>query len=235
MSSFWGDPDTRHVNSRGHRDLAMLVASLVRDVTCGMLGEDVFSVEPPSQTLGLLPEPIGLAMKEYSLTEQVSLLDTRLADEQATWPEQSRSWRQSPPEGEDVGILMPGMFITPLEYSLLPRMRVLNGWNPDPTLIVPHFHPTCLSTRSHDPNFNLTPSSSLGWESWVHPDFLDKSYLVAHVPGATVSFEMETSLGVVKMYSLRSMTFGLGSVECWVDRERDRAVKVVGWWDKGEA
>jgi len=241
LSSFWGDPDTRHVNSRGHRDLANLIASLVRDVTCEMLSETDF-YENKSDSLGtpildyeFFAEANRALNEASSPLEIAAAQDAQIMEEQAMWPEQSRAWRQNPSEGEEVGTLMPGVWTTPLEYGLLPRMRVLNGWNPDPNNIVPPFHPICLSTRSKDLRFNLTPSTSEGWGPWVHPDYLDKPYLVARSPGATVSFEMETTVGVVKMYSLRSMTFGLGTVECWADGEKARAVKVVGWWDNPDA
>ena len=205
----------------------MLIASFFRDVACEMLVEEDFS------------SGISEAVRESNVADVVEDLDVTafealLAEEQAAWPEQSRSWWAAGVKGEDVATLMPGMWTTPLEYGLLPRMRVTDGWNPDPAHSVRPFHPTCLSTRSNDPKFNLTSSTDSGWESWVHPDFLDKPYLVSRVPGSKASFEMATSLGVVKMYSLRSTTYGLGTVECWADDDRSRAVKVVGWWDNSE-
>lgn len=122
--------------------------------------------------------------------------------------------------------------IWPEEYGQLPRLRVLQGWDPDVEHVVPPFHPTCLSTRSKIAEYNLTAISSRGWEHWVHPDYQDKPYLLAREPGATVTFRLPTSVGVVKMYSLKSRTFGLGSVECWADDERSRAVRIDGYWDK---
>nr|ODN82567.1 hypothetical protein L203_05376 [Cryptococcus depauperatus CBS 7841] len=171
---YWGNPDTRHINARGHRDLGMLVASFVKDVTCEMLSEPSFS-------------------------------------------------------------LMPGMWMAPIDYGLLPRMRVLEGWNPDTAHVVPSFHPTCFTTRTNEPSFNLTPSYNEGWEYWAHPERLDKPYLVAREPGAKVGFQMETNAGAIKMYALKSKTFGLGTVECWVDEEKEKSVKVAGWWDNGDA
>jgi hypothetical protein len=72
-------------------------------------------------------------------------------------------------------------------------------------------------------------------DHWVHPEHLDKPYLIATEIGGRVTFTLETHLGVVKMYSLRSKTFGLGTVECWADQERDRSVKVEGYWENGNA
>ena len=212
----------------------MLIASFIRDVTCAMLVDEALQRSELLDDSRLDAVSASIAL-EASSSEQTDLQDAQLAIEQALWPQQSRSWRQAVAGDEVVGILMPGMWTTPLEYGLLPRIPVLGGWNPDPTISVSPLRPVCLSTRSKDPKFNLTPSANTGWEAWVHPDYLDKPYLVARVPGATVSFEMETNFGVVKMYSLRSKTFGLGTVECWADEERTRAVQVVGWWDNDQA
>ena len=199
----------------------MLVASLTRDVACQM---------PLAQTTA---KPVETA--DYITQETVEAFDADLAAEQVDWPEASRYWRMNPSkESERPGQLMPGVWSMPFEYGMMPRMRVLDGWNPDVNNVVPHFHPTCLSTRAKEPRFNLTPSDSYDWEHWVHPDYPDKPYLISRTPGAVVSFEMETEVGWIKMYSLRSKTFGLGTVKCWVDDDIDRAVKIVGWWDNGE-
>jgi hypothetical protein len=37
------------------------------------------------------------------------------------------------------------------------------------------------------------------------------------------------------VYALKSKTFGLGNIECWIDDEKDRSVVVEGWWDNGDA
>lgn len=199
----------------------MLVASLVRDVACQM---------PSAETTAQPVEATGKVTKE-----NVEAFDAEMAAQQEKWPEASRYWRMKPEkESDQPGQLMPGVWSMPFEYGMMPRMRVLDGWNPDINNVVPHFHPTCLSTRTKEPRFNLTPSDSYDWEHWVHPDYPDKPYLIARTPGAVVSFEMETEVGWIKMYSLRSKTFGLGTVKCWVDDDMDRAVKIVGWWDNGE-
>ena len=195
--SFWQNPDTRHVNARGHRDLALLIGSLVKDVACQMLAEDM------------------------------------MLDNTANLPEQARPWRSTPKEDQQIGDLMPGMWMGPDEYGVLPRMKLLEGWNPNIDHVAPPFRPTCLSTRSTEARYNLTPSANDGWEYWVHPDHLDKPYLVARTPGAKVSFQLETSVGVIKLYALKSKTFGLGTIECWVGEDRHQSKRVSGWWDNG--
>ena len=209
----------------------MLIGSLLRDVTCEMLADKTFRVPSNAFPIDLSPLSDGLSTDSSSVVDSALQQDATLDRLQSSWPEQSRSWRKVPVEGEVIGRLLPGVWTAPAEYGLLPRMRVLDGWNEDVNHIVPPFHPTCLSTRSTLSMFNLTPIAGHGWEPWVHPDHLDKPYLVARTPGARVSFELETSLGKVKMYSLRSKSFGLGTIECWVDADRERA---VGWWDNGD-
>ncbi|WVO16388.1 hypothetical protein L204_104063 [Cryptococcus depauperatus] len=231
---YWGNPDTRHINARGHRDLGMLVASFVKDVTCEMLSEPTFSVQPHPSFDMLM----SIASAQPPQTTDVGMAyvyDKLFLSEQQTWPDQCRVWRTEPAEGKQVGELMPGMWMAPIDYGLLPRMRVLEGWNPDTAHVVPSFHPTCFTTRTNEPSFNLTPSYNEGWEYWAHPERLDKPYLVAREPGAKVGFQMETNAGAIKMYALKSKTFGLGTVECWVDEEKEKSVKVAGWWDNGDA
>lgn len=47
-----------------------------------------------------------------------------------------------------------------------------------------------------------------------------------------MSFKFKTSsLGVIHVDYLRSATFGLGSIECWVDNDRERKKTLVGYWD----
>ncbi|EIW70457.1 hypothetical protein TREMEDRAFT_73476 [Tremella mesenterica DSM 1558] len=234
---YWGNPDTRHFNARGHRDLGMLLASLLRDAACDMLSDDTFTV-PPSLPPSIYPPPSF--SEELSLTglgdleaqsDVAAWQDSIVEDSQKSWPEQSRFWRLDPVDDQEVGALMPGMWTMPYEYGQLPRMRVQDGWNPNLDHFVPPFKPICLSTRSSDPRFNLTPTYTDGWEHWVHPDYRDKPYIMATEPGSRVSFELETNVGVIKMYSLRSRTFGLGTIVCWVDDDVDKGVTVTGWWD----
>ncbi|WRT69354.1 uncharacterized protein IL334_006338 [Kwoniella shivajii] len=231
---WWGNSDMRHINARGHRDLGMLVASLIQDAACTMLSENDFFVPHPSTEASGLSILGDVGDEKTLSSDQARIQDQHLAEIQSSWAEQSRSWRERPSEGDQVGKLMPGMWVTPAEYGMLPRMRVLDGWNPDTSSIVPPFQPTCLSTRAKQAQFNLTPSYNEGWEYWIHPEHTDKPYLVAKEPGATVSFELDTNVGVVKMYALKSKTFGLGDIECWADDEKHKSTKVTGWWDNGD-
>ena len=203
----------------------MLVASLIRDVTCEMLAEGDVGERNLIKTSAMY----SMESVEPALAK---LQDDQLAAYEADWPPASHSWRKAPPKDEEVGQLMPGLFNTPPELGKIPRLPVLEGWNPNLDHGPPPFHPVCLSTRAHEARFNLTPTSNDGWDYWVHPEHLDKPYLVGKRPGARVSFNLRTNFGVVKMYSLRSREFGLGTVECWVDEQRDIAVKVVGFWDQ---
>ena len=196
----------------------MLVASFVRDVACDMAS---------SRQLA----HVGDQLETHDVNFR-SMSDRDRATVQAQWPTEAKSWRQTPVENQTLGRLMPGMFNTPLEQGVLPRLPVLEGWNPNLEHGAPPWRPTCLSTRTTDPQYNLTPVENNGWRHWVHPEYLDKPYLVTEEPGARVSFDLVTIVGTIKIYSLKSRTFGLGTAECWVNDDRDRAVKAVGWWDK---
>ena len=222
----------------------MLVASFIRDTACAMVNEPAFVV--PAQEQGNAPEngvpaymeqAIAIASEESTANEAdlAALEDALVLSYEEDWPRQARAWRQGPEKEQTIGDLVPGMWMNPLEYGQVPRLRLLQGWDPDLQHATLPFHPMCMSTRSKDPAYNLTPSATDGWEHWVHPDYQDKPYLIAKTPGATVSFQLETVLGVVKMYSLKSKTFGLGTIECWADEDRSQSVKIEGYWDNGNA
>ncbi|ORX35756.1 hypothetical protein BD324DRAFT_631543 [Kockovaella imperatae] len=210
---YWGFPDMRHLNARGHRDLAALVSSLIKDVTCEMLAEG----DLVSQSYGSVDvDPAEIDLEALDLS----------------WPIETLPWTKNLSHGTQQ--IFPGMFNTPLELGLLPRLPVLEGWNPNLDHRAPAFHPVCYSTRAHEERFNLTPTVNEGWTHWVHPEHLDKPYLITKEPGARVSFEIETAVGVVKVYSLRSRSFGFGTAECWMDESKDKSVKLVGYWDRAE-
>jgi hypothetical protein len=244
-SSYWGTPDTRHINARGHRDLGMLVAAFVQDVACDMLADPEFvvlsQVSRPGIHSDLMPPHASPEASDAEDVERSQVFaeaaeqDTQLQHLQSAWPERSRSWRLDPSDANPAGRLMPGIFNNPHEFGILPRQKVLDGWNPSLSNVVPPYHPICLSTRTTDSAYNLTPIATEGWAHWVHPDFTDKPYLVARKPGSWAKFELETSLGVVKIYSLKSKTFGLGNIQCWIGDDRQQSVEVEGWWDNGDA
>lgn len=245
ISSWWGTPDTRHINSRGHRDLGLLVAAFIQDVACDMLSDPNFTVPSkpiqPSIHSELLP-PHAIPDPEKpedvdidAAKELASKQDAELRPLQTTWPERSRSFRLDPSDVNPDGQLMPGSFNGPYEFGILPRQKVLDGWDPSLEHSVPPFHPTCLSTRSSDPKFDLIPISTEGWAPWTHPEYTDKPYLIATKPGSWAKFELETGLGVIKVYALKSKTFGLGNIRCWVDEDKDQSVEIEGWWDNGDA
>ena len=176
----------------------------------------------------MIAEPgfrVPTPQEEDLLLERIGNPGDLSMEEEAGWPTQAQTWEKD-------GQVMPGMWMGPYEHGQIPRIRVLEGWNPNLDYVVPPFRPVCLSTRTQDPKFNLTPTDSEGWTTWVHPEFQDKPYLVAQKPGSMVSFQLATALGVIKIYTLKSRTFGLGTIECWVDADWEKAVRVDGYWDK---
>jgi hypothetical protein len=126
------------------------------------------------------------------------------------------------------------MLNTPPELGMIPRMGLLEGWNSNLEHALPPFRPLCLSTDARERQYRLTPTRGEGWAHWTHEEHKDKPYLRATGPGSWVEFGFETSLGVVKVYTLKSRTFGLGDVECWVDGDREGGRRVQGYWDRDE-
>ncbi|GHJ84941.1 hypothetical protein NliqN6_1343 [Naganishia liquefaciens] len=91
--------------------------------------------------------------------------------------------------------------------------------------VVPPFKPQCLSTASK--KHPLVPDESFGWTHW---NWKDKKYLVGRVPGAKFSISVTTSLGEIKVYYQRSAKYGLGQVDCWVDRDLHSMKRLDGYW-----
>lgn len=223
----------------------MLVAAFLQDVACDMLADPAFSVPAKHSQPTIKSEwmpPHSVADIQGDAGVDVEQLKSQMTEElaelsrlQASWPEKARSWPADPNDKHPAGYILPGTFNSPYELGILPRQTVLDGWNPSLDHSVPPFHPICLSTRTTDPAYNLTPIATEGWSHWVHEKFQDKPYLVARKPGSWAKFELETGLGIIKVYALKSKTFGLGNVRCWVGEDEDQSVEVEGWWDNGDA
>ncbi|KAH8090423.1 hypothetical protein HD553DRAFT_266702 [Filobasidium floriforme] len=222
--NWWQDPDTRHINARGHQDLANLVASLVQDTAC-----ELHFKTQPSVPLYPASEFYG---KPFDIQEQRELV----AEDDEFWQDQPKDvkpWGPFQPakhaEGES-GRLWEGVWPGDWQHGEVPRLRFLQHWD-EGTTNVP-LEPQCFSTRST--LYPLTPNTNSGWSTWSHPDRPQKVYLKADEPGSKLTFDIETRLGTIKLYSLRSKTFGLGSIDCWVDDREEDKVRADGWWDNGD-
>ncbi|BEI93318.1 uncharacterized protein CcaverHIS019_0509460 [Cutaneotrichosporon cavernicola] len=252
FSESWDQPDLRHFNWHGHRDLANLVASLLRDVACELVADPHYMPPPPDTQ----PPGVQEHTPQESFNDQVTALygeDTRhvLRKMEEDWPEEARSWLYQPPapkqrKRDDVQasarsegdaeegaspqeepplpqqVWMPGFWSRPAELGMLPRINGMEGWNADVSHRVPEFHPTCKSTHSDKTEFQLRPiHMDPQWDYWVHPENSEKPYYVSKVPGAKVKFEIGTSVGIVKIYSLFAQDLGFGKCKCWVDNAKD--------------
>jgi hypothetical protein len=68
-------------------------------------------------------------------------------------------------------------------------------------------------------------------ERWVYEGGKDKPYLIAKEPGSVVKVEVVVGvMGRVRITYLKSKTFGLGDIWCWLDDDREGGKKVVSWW-----
>lgn len=103
-----------------------------------------------------------------------------------------------------------------------------------PDASVPNIHPTCQAIDSE--THPLVPKSSEGWNKWTwrnEETGKEKHYLRATTPGAKVTFQLPVVTSRVELYYLRSRSFGLGQVKCWLDDHQDEKV-IEGYWDRDE-
>ncbi|GJJ12747.1 hypothetical protein Clacol_006992 [Clathrus columnatus] len=135
----------------------------------------------------------------------------------------------------------------------LPKMEDLDDIprKYDRDTVLEKFSPTCQSVRTT--KHPLTPIENQGWyvstsatiiiishcsylfgrTIWTFKGRLDKPYLVAKNPGDFVKFEVLVgTMRRVRITYLKSKTFGLGDVWCWLDDDRAKGTKVSGWWNK---
>ncbi|KAF8742138.1 hypothetical protein RHS02_03529, partial [Rhizoctonia solani] len=108
----------------------------------------------------------------------------------------------------------------------VPRLRLFQHYEPDTR--VQQVRSTCMSTRAKNSPFK--PSSAIGWFEWA---WKEKKYFLAREPGATVTFDIHVGpMGVVKLEYLRSKTFGLGFIRCWIGEDNGGGVEIDGYWEE---
>lgn len=233
---------------------------MLRDTACSMVSDPNYFPAPANhRPEGIREEEPDESFDHKVKALYGEDAELALRQLEADWPEDTRSWIHQPqpwhwkrdgegeqdgeakPEGEETKEetpqppmpppeIMPGWWQRPVEYGMLPRINGMEGWNADLNHRVPPFHPTCKSTHAEEPKFNLTPSWSENWEYWVHPEHEDKPYYVSKTPGAQVKFEIDTSVGVIKVYSLFSHDLHLGKCKCWVDDNKEDGKVIDGRW-----
>ncbi|WOO81154.1 uncharacterized protein LOC62_03G004686 [Vanrija pseudolonga] len=244
-TDFWGNTDMRHINARGHHDVALIIGSLLRDTSCELARDPNYVVQASSDKHELvenLPHKLFHQQLEAAYGDDMATQEQALKIMEQGWAGEQRSFiatprrpkkenedDEDPPEPEPV--FFPGMWNRPPEYGVAPRQYVLDGWNDNVETRVPPWHPHCYSTRAVEPKFNLTMTDAKGFEWWVHNDFKDKPYIRGTKPGDSVTFEIETIVGTIKMYVLMSKTFGFGILQCQVSGKDDK-VEIDTYWDK---
>lgn len=108
----------------------------------------------------------------------------------------------------------------------IPRLRLFEGYVPE--VRTPKIHSTCMTVRSK--KHPLTPAHSTGWSEW---SWKDKKYFLAREAGARAVFNVDVGpMGTVKLDYLRSKTFGLGSVWCWIGENREGGRRIDGYWEE---
>ncbi|KIJ25849.1 hypothetical protein M422DRAFT_38440 [Sphaerobolus stellatus SS14] len=110
----------------------------------------------------------------------------------------------------------------------IPRLRLLQKY--DRTSITSRVKPFCLSTRTK--KHPLVPMESEGWEMWTYQGRLAKPYLRATEPGSYAKFDVQVGvMNRVRVTYLRSKTFGLGDVWCWIDGNKKGGTRLSGYWN----
>ncbi|KIJ41190.1 hypothetical protein M422DRAFT_255694 [Sphaerobolus stellatus SS14] len=110
----------------------------------------------------------------------------------------------------------------------VPRLRLLQKY--DRTSVTGPVKPFCRSTRTK--KHRLTPLETKGWATWTYKGRAEKPYLRATEPGASIKFNVEVGIiNRVRITYLRSKTFGLGDVWCWVDDNKKEGQRLPGYWN----
>jgi hypothetical protein len=100
-----------------------------------------------------------------------------------------------------------------------------------------------MTTTSSKHPLIPTKSQTHGWDRWEPAQFKgpDEVSIRATVPGSRVAFGVKVGLGgTVRVRFLKSKTFGMGSVLCWISlhdrvmikdegRGREKGVRWDGW------
>ncbi|BEJ13252.1 hypothetical protein CspHIS471_0304260 [Cutaneotrichosporon sp. HIS471] len=241
----YGETDMRHLNSRGHLDASNIIASMLRDTTCGLVNNPSFRLPPANPPNAVIEKTAQAAYDAQADELYGDDVEGALATLEADWSTEEKTWMEpyQPPKDDTKGeegehkktYRRPGMWQRRVEHGLVPRMEFLAGWNPDPNYRRATSRPTCYSTKATEARFNLTPSYADGWEFWLHPDHNDKPYVIAREPGARVTFEIPVHAGTIKMYYLRSERMSLGKIRCWIDDDEaagKEGILLNGWWKR---
>ncbi|TXT13322.1 hypothetical protein VHUM_00689 [Vanrija humicola] len=109
----------------------------------------------------------------------------------------------------------------------LPRLLATEKFHE--TKVTPRIDPFCQSMNSK--KNQLATLHNDGWREWNWKD-KPQHYLIADKPGSKVTFEIETALGVVQIFFLRSAVFKLGNAKCWVNDDVDQAHVLEGYWEE---
>jgi len=199
-----GVVDTRHMNWRGHELMADLLGSFTARVACE----------------GVREERARKALGEDGKKSGGWLLSEVDADE--------RDWVAEGLVGFAPG---KGSFIPDSETGeYVPRISMFDKYEPHTSLLAPN--PSCMTMSTTRHPLVPDPALSHGWDKWSHPQNPGKLFLRATAPGAKAVFKLRTAaVGRLRVTYLRSMDYGLGSVWCWPDDQRDKGTRLDGYWE----
>ncbi|KAJ4471886.1 hypothetical protein C8J55DRAFT_155525 [Lentinula edodes] len=206
--------DLRHISFHGHRMIGDLLKSFTSRVACESWREE------QSQQIGSNGETSDVVGgRDWAPYD-----DDRLEGLTLSLP--------NPNEGEAVS-----------EY--IPRLSLFQKF--DHTTVLQPAIPFCRTTTTLTSTGELSspyahqleplapPLSTEGPDAfamWNHPQNPGKVWLTGRKPGVKVAFKVQTSaLGRIRVTYLRSGSYGLGSVWCWVDDNRNMGKRLDGYWE----
>ncbi|KAJ3985709.1 hypothetical protein F5890DRAFT_1552916 [Lentinula detonsa] len=204
--------DLRHLSLHGHRMLGDLLKSFTSRVAC-----EGWHEEQQQQASSHNKDTNVVGGSDWAPYDS-----DRLEEFTPSLP--------NPNDGEDVS-----------EY--IPRQSLFQKY--DHTTILRPATPFCRTTNTlagtayYSPYAHLleplpAPLSTEGPDAfamWSHPENPGKVWLTARKPGVKAAFNVQTSaLGRVRVTYLRSESFGLGSMWCWLDDNRQKGRRLDGYW-----
>lgn len=131
-TDWWQNPDVRHINARGHRDMANLLASLVQDVACeytrlpAISDSDESTVEETDAAMLELLKDV-FEIQDQTITPVSEMRDVAdLSDYWEKEAEQAKPWGpwHRAKEDDQPAQIQPGIWSEEKELGQVPRVSM---------------------------------------------------------------------------------------------------------------
>jgi hypothetical protein len=146
-TNYWRDPDVRHINARGHKDVANMVSALVQDTACSLVDpdlevrDDVELTDADKVEMALekilsehfttgFSAPLHPASEFMEPSLDISAQKSLIDEDQAFWsnqPKEARPWgpwrKEKHAEGEE-GKTWEGVWPGEWDHGEVPRVSI---------------------------------------------------------------------------------------------------------------